>query len=208
MEVGATTQAAGGAGRGFMPDLGACGAACADCIIAARKRLARSLRSGGPSFSSGGRRYAFAMEPVPYSQRKPRYISFAPTVDFAHFSTFTANSFLPSHIGSLPYASPELLSPSPPPARVRWQISGASGVIHHGGRTLRAEGICYEPRLRAIITAGRYDRGAVERACLMDTEIKEGDESMDKEKPGRDAASSEIRLSPRRKMAPRTATAN
>ncbi|KAK6457682.1 Ca2+/calmodulin-dependent protein kinase [Scheffersomyces xylosifermentans] len=73
-----------------------------------------------------------------------------------------------SHIGSLPYASPELLSPSPPPLGPSADI-WALGVLMYtmcvGKLPFQHQ---YEPRLRAIIFAGKYNREDLKKACLLE----------------------------------------
>ncbi|KAG2733727.1 hypothetical protein G9P44_003252 [Scheffersomyces stipitis] len=73
-----------------------------------------------------------------------------------------------SHIGSLPYASPELLSPSPPPLGPSADI-WALGVLMYtmcvGKLPFQHQ---YEPRLRAIIFAGKYNREELRKACLLE----------------------------------------
>lgn len=80
----------------------------------------------------------------------------------------TPDSGLPhSHIGSLPYASPELLSPSPPPLGPSADI-WALGVLTYTmvvGRLPFQH--AYEPRLRAIITAGQFNKDDLKLACLV-----------------------------------------
>lgn len=87
-----------------------------------------------------------------------------------------------SHIGSLPYAAPELLSPSPPPLGPLADI-WALGVLlftmcvgklpfqHH-----------YEPRLRAIITAGKFNRPELRKACLLEWIYKTKEDTGDEAK--------------------------
>lgn len=72
------------------------------------------------------------------------------------------------HIGLLPYASPELLSPLPPPLGPSADI-WAFGVLLYTmvvGRLPFQH--LYEPRLRAMISAGKYDRPTMRQACLME----------------------------------------
>ncbi|KAI5949939.1 hypothetical protein KGF57_004449 [Candida theae] len=84
-----------------------------------------------------------------------------------------------SHIGSLPYASPELLQPSPPPLGPSADI-WALGVLMYalcvGKLPFQHQ---YEPRLRAMITAGKYNKSELRKACLMEWVLN--DESRDKE---------------------------
>ncbi|SGZ50819.1 CIC11C00000004147 [Sungouiella intermedia] len=72
------------------------------------------------------------------------------------------------HIGLLPYASPELLNPLPPPLGPSADI-WALGVLVYTmivGRLPFQHP--YEPRLRAIISAGKYSRRTLKQACLME----------------------------------------
>lgn len=72
-----------------------------------------------------------------------------------------------SHIGSLPYASPELLLPSPPPLGPSADI-WALGVLMYtmivGKLPFQHP---YEPRLRAMISAGKYAKDDLQKALLM-----------------------------------------
>ncbi|CUM68209.1 uncharacterized protein PRCAT00005930001 [Priceomyces carsonii] len=72
-----------------------------------------------------------------------------------------------SHIGSLPYASPELLLPSPPPLGPSADI-WALGILMYtmivGKLPFQHQ---YEPRLRAMISAGRYDKEDLKKATLI-----------------------------------------
>lgn len=80
------------------------------------------------------------------------------------------------HIGLLPYAAPELLNPLPPPLGPLADI-WALGVLVFTMVTGRLPfQHPYEPRLRAIITAGKYNLLEVRQACLMDW-VFEGHES-------------------------------
>lgn len=78
-----------------------------------------------------------------------------------------------SHIGSLPYAAPELLSPCPPPLGPLADI-WALGVLMYtmcvGKLPFQHQ---YEPRLRAIITAGRYNKTDLRKACLLESILSE-----------------------------------
>jgi protein-serine/threonine kinase len=86
-----------------------------------------------------------------------------------------------SHIGSLPYASPELLSPSPPPLGPLADI-WALGVLVYtmcvGKLPFQHQ---YEPRLRAIITAGKFNRHELAKSCLLEWILRMKEDADDKE---------------------------
>lgn len=72
-----------------------------------------------------------------------------------------------SHIGSLPYASPELLLPSPPPLGPSADI-WALGVLMYTMCTGKLPfQHPYEPTLRSIITSGDYSKTDLKKACLL-----------------------------------------
>ncbi|KAI5954053.1 hypothetical protein CANMA_004892 [Candida margitis] len=78
-----------------------------------------------------------------------------------------------SHIGSLPYASPELLQPSPPPLGPSADIWALGVLIYAmcvGKLPFQHQ---YEPRLRAMITAGKYNKAELKKACLLEWVLKE-----------------------------------
>lgn len=74
-----------------------------------------------------------------------------------------------SHIGSLPYAAPELLEPAPPPlgpAADIWAFGVTLYTMLTGKLPFKHD---YEPRLRAIITSGKYDIDLLAEVCNHDT---------------------------------------
>lgn len=78
------------------------------------------------------------------------------------------------HIGLLPYASPELLNPLPPPLGPSADI-WALGVLVYTmivGRLPFQHP--YEPRLRAIIGAGKFSKRSLRQACLMEWLLDDG----------------------------------
>lgn len=82
-----------------------------------------------------------------------------------------------SHIGSLPYAAPELLSPSPPPLGPLadiWALGVLLFTMCVGKLPFQHQ---YEPRLRAIITAGKFNRSELTKACLLEWIFKTEDDS-------------------------------
>ncbi|EDO18526.1 hypothetical protein Kpol_2001p31 [Vanderwaltozyma polyspora DSM 70294] len=70
-----------------------------------------------------------------------------------------------SHIGSLPYAAPELLLPSPPPLAPPADIWAFGVMIYTmliGRLPFKHE---YEPRLRAMISSGKFDKIPLKQIC-------------------------------------------
>lgn len=94
-----------------------------------------------------------------------------PTMDIT--SPHTASNASPtnvgpdphSHIGSLPYASPELLEPSPPPLGPSadiWALGVTMYTMLTGKLPFKHD---YEPRMRAMITLGKFDRMSLQTIC-------------------------------------------
>lgn len=91
-----------------------------------------------------------------------------------------------SHIGSLPYASPELLLPSPPPLGPSADI-WALGVLVYTMCTGKLPfQHPYEPTLRSIISSGNYNKCDLKKACLLQW-ILSDDEN--KDESGNDSGS-------------------
>lgn len=104
-------------------------------------------------------------------------------IKFNHVETI--DSGLPhSHIGSLPYASPELLLPSPPPLGPSadvWALGVLTYTMIVGRLPFQHP---YEPRLRAMITAGQFDKDDLALACLMQWNHTTGNGSADASNSG------------------------
>lgn len=100
-----------------------------------------------------------------------------PTMDLVapHSGTDASNVPDPhSRIGSLPYAAPELLEPLPPPLGPSADI-WAFGVMLYAMLTGKLPfKHDFEPRLRAMITSGKFNRDLLRLATIDDTEKFEG----------------------------------
>ncbi|KAI5951532.1 hypothetical protein KGF54_004606 [Candida jiufengensis] len=130
--------------------------------------LSNFFKTHGPSMQS------VHLTPIASESQSPTASSPA---DFFDFSKKFLNkepeqngidSKLPhSHIGSLPYAAPELLQPSPPPLGPSADV-WALGVLVYamccGKLPFQHQ---FEPRLRAMITAGQYNKCDLKKACLL-----------------------------------------
>lgn len=77
------------------------------------------------------------------------------------------------HIGSLPYAAPELLEPQPPPLGPSADIWALGVLIFTMAVGKLPFQHPYEPRLRAMITAGKYNKLDMMHACLMEWLLKD-----------------------------------
>lgn len=94
-----------------------------------------------------------------------------------HLSSNIESDLPHSHIGSLPYASPELLEPNPPPLGPSadiWALGVVLFTMVVGKLPFQHP---FEPRLRAIISAGKFDKKELAQACLMTWIFDEEDES-------------------------------
>ncbi|KAI3402367.2 hypothetical protein KGF56_004775 [Candida oxycetoniae] len=140
------------------------------------------FKNHGPSVQSV---HLSPLASVPQSPSSASFFEFSKNYLRKEKRVSGIDSELPhSHIGSLPYASPELLQPCPPPL-------GPSADVWALGIMLYA--MCvgrlpfqhhYEPRLRAMITAGQYNKDDLKKACLMewilkDSKLKSASESND-----------------------------
>lgn len=100
-----------------------------------------------------------------------------PTMDLVapHSGTDASNVPDPhSRIGSLPYAAPELLEPSPPPLGPSadiWALGVMLYAMLTGKLPFKHD---FEPRLRAMITSGKFNRDLLRLATINDTEKFEG----------------------------------
>lgn len=82
-----------------------------------------------------------------------------------------------SHIGSLPYASPELLLPSPPPLGPSadiWALGVLMWTMVVGKLPFQHP---YEPRLRAMIASGKFNDDDLKKACLLMWVMSEKDDN-------------------------------
>lgn len=88
-----------------------------------------------------------------------------------------------SHIGSLPYAAPELLEPSPPPLGPSadiWALGVTLYTMLTGKLPFKHE---YEPRMRAMIMSGKFDRRALKIVCHVETEVLDTAEQQSQDRP-------------------------
>lgn len=114
-------------------------------------------------------------------------VDLTPTQSLSHFHDYNRHGFdssesdidsdLPhTHIGSLPYASPELLLPSPPPLGPSadvWALGVLLFTMLVGKLPFQHQ---YEPRLRAMIAHGRFNATLLRRACMMEWFIESNDD--------------------------------
>ncbi|SCU99614.1 LAME_0G04280g1_1 [Lachancea meyersii CBS 8951] len=80
------------------------------------------------------------------------------------------DSNAPNYIGSLPYAAPELLEPAPPPLSPSadvWALGVTLYTMLMGKLLFKHD---YEPGLRAMIAAAKYDSRPLEKVCSANNE--------------------------------------
>lgn len=128
----------------------------------------------GPSLSST--RYSNSSSPALSHFISP--VSRPPTITVGEKDFVSKNSIMASgpdshsHIGSLPYAAPELLDPSLSslnPCTDIWALGVLIYTMLIGKLPFKHD---YEPRLRAMISSGRYDITPLQAVCdgLMNNE--------------------------------------
>lgn len=126
-------------------------------------------RSHGPSLQS--------LDLTPTSSRASLSEFHEFKVRDQHMSSNIESDLPHSHIGSLPYASPELLEPQPPPLGPSadiWALGVVLFTMVVGKLPFQHP---FEPRLRAIISAGKYNKKELRQACLMDWIFDEEEEN-------------------------------
>ncbi|RCK67777.1 Nitrogen network kinase 1 [Candida viswanathii] len=133
-----------------------------------RVGLDHLFRIHGPSMQSVQLTPVTSHQQEPQQQPQPMRFNFS-KYQQSHQCDEPVDSNLPhSHIGSLPYASPEILQPSPPPlgpsadvwalgVLIYAMIVGRLPFQHH-----------YEPRLRAMIASGKFNTCDLAKACLLE----------------------------------------